>query len=327
MDKFDRIFELHTLLSRHRHPISLSQIREKMECSESTARRALGALRDKLGAPVEYDREYNGYFYDRTQGQPLYELPGLWFNPQELYALLVSYNLLDELQPNVLSGHIQPIKQRIESILQHRRAGSPELAERIRILQQAARPTNLDHFQRIAGATIERRRMRILYHGRERDSTTERTLSPQRLTYYRSNWYLDAWCHLRQDLRTFSCDRLHPIEVLDTEARELDQAQLDQHFGNTYGIFAGQPTLTAILRFNPNAARWVADEHWHPEQHGQVLPDGGYELHIPYNDPRELIMDILKYGEEVEVLGPVELREVVAGRLRAAVRKYNHSTA
>jgi proteasome accessory factor C len=322
VDKFDRIFELHNILRAHRRPVSLEFLQRKMECSESTARRAINALRDKLGAPIEYNREQNGYFYDQRQGQ-IYELPGLWLNAQELYALLISYNLLDQLQPDVLSGHIQPLKQRIENILQHQHLGSPELAQRIRIFQIAARPTDLDQFRRIASAVIERKQIHVLYHGRERDQTSDRTLSPQRLVYYRSNWYLDAWCHLRKSLRTFSLDRLHLVDVLAKAAKTLSDNTLDAHFTRAYGIFAGQPKHTAVLRFTPNAARWVADEHWHPDQQGQVLSDGGYQLTVPYSDPRELIMDILKYGADVEVLAPDALRDTAREKLREALNKYD----
>ena len=278
-------------------------------------------LRDKLGAPVHYDRERNGWYYDQSQGQP-YQLPGLWFSADELHALLVSHNLLANLQPDILSSHIRPLTQRIEGILQNQHAGSQDMARRIRIFQQAARPTDLDQFRRITGATLERRQLRILYHGRERDQTNERTVSPQRLTYYRSNWYLDAWCHLRDGLRTFSLDRAHVIDVQDTPAEDIAEETLNAHFASTYGIFAGPAKHTAILRFSPNAARWVADEHWHPGQQGSVLPDGSFELHIPYSDPRELVMDILKYGEEVEVLEPDGLRKMVQERLIAALEKY-----
>lgn len=292
-----------------------------MECSESTARRILSTLRDKIGAPIEYNREQNGYYYNQAQRQT-YELPGLWLNSEELYALLISYSLLDALQPNVLNGHIQPLKQRIENILQHQHAGSPDLTKYIRIFQLAARPTDINQFRRIAGALVEHRQMRVLYHGRERDQTSERTISPQRLIYYRSNWYLDAWCHMRKSLRTFSLDRLHLVEILDKNTHTISSSALDAHFTTAYGIFAGQPKHTAELRFTPTAARWVADEHWHPDQQGKVFSDGSYLLTVPYNDPRELVMDILKYGAEVEVLAPDVLRDMVREKLREALNNY-----
>ncbi len=140
--------------------------------------------------------------------------------------------------------------------------------------------------------------------------------------HYRSNWYLDTWCHLRRAFRHFSIDRLHPVAILDTPAREFSDATLDRHFAGAYGIFAGHPRATAHLRFSPSAARWVADEQWHPRQEGRVLRDGGYELKVPYSRPEELVMDILKYGPDVEVLRPTSLRRRVAAALREASEKY-----
>ncbi len=299
----------------------LVEIQAALECSDSTARRALRLLRDRLGAPVEYDRTRNGYYYD-TANQGAFALPGLWFSAEEAHALLVSHQLLDNLQPGILTPHIAPLRTRLQALLTHRRYGNPDIAERIRILPMAGRPTEMKHFRQVASAVLARRQMSILYHGRERDQTTERRISPQRLVYYRSNWYLDAFCHLRNALRSFALDRLHPVEILDDPARDIPAEQLDAHFTGGYGIFAGKPQQTAHLRFTPEAARWVADEQWHPQQQGTILPDGGYELHIPYSDPRELIMDILKYGPDVEVLGPEALRQTIREKLSAALNNY-----
>jgi len=324
MNKLHRLFELHRLLSQRRRPVSLQVICEHMECSESTARRLVHALRDDMNAPLEYDRAQRGWRYDDAPGQR-YELPGLWFSPEELYALMVSWHLLSELQPGLASRYIEPARDKIEQLLQQHGGSSADVGRRIRILQMAARPADLKLFQQLSRALFERRRISILYHGRERDKTTERDVSPQRLVYYRSNWYLDAWCHLRNELRSFSLDRLHLVDTLAQAARECSDKLLDGHFTHAYGIFAGEPENTAVLRFTPDAARWVADEQWHPEQQGKILKNGGFELRIPYSDPRELIMDILKYGPEVEVLKPKKLRGTVAEKLMKAARQYKNN--
>lgn len=321
MNKLNRLFELHRIFSQRRRPVSLQLICEEMACSESTARRLVHALRDELNAPLSYDRTHHGWCYDDNPGQR-YELPGLWFSPDELYALMVSWQLLSELQPGLASRYIEPARDRIADILRRQGGAGEDIARRIRILQLASRPADLQRFQQLSRALFERQRIRVLYHGRGRDEMTERDISPQRLIYYRSNWYLDAWCHLRKALRSFSLDRLHLVDRLPQPARECSDSRLDQHFTRTYGIFAGEPTNTAVLRFSTEAARWVADEQWHPNQQGKVLKDGGFELRIPYSDPRELIMDILKYGPDVEVLKPKKLRDAVAERLSCAAARY-----
>ena len=106
-------------------------------------------------------------------------------------------------------------------------------------------------------------------------------------------------------------------------AKEIAERALDRHFAGAYGIFAGEPKFTAVLRFTPQRARWVAEEEWHPRQEGKMLDDGCYELRVPYADPRELIGDILRHGPEVVVIGPPALREEVARRLEATLKQYS----
>jgi predicted DNA-binding transcriptional regulator YafY len=185
----------------------------------------------------------------------------------------------------------------------------------------ASRPAG-EWFQVLAAATLQRRKVRMTYHGRERNRSTERVVSPQRLVHYRDNWLMDAWCHLREGLRTFSIDRVRAAEELSEPARNIPDAELDEYFASAYGIFAGRANKSAVLRFSAERARWVADERWHPSQVGQYLTDGRYELRIPYRDERELVMDILRHGPEVEVLAPPALREAVVAGLRAALVRY-----
>lgn len=322
MDRFDRVFELHKILSGRRHPVSRRELQEKMgDCSRATVMRAIDFLRDQLLAPIEYDRERNGYLYRQEDDGP-WQLPGLWFNSQELHALMTSYELLSRVQPGIFEDALRPAMTRIEQLLRQRRAGARELVDRVRIIQMAPRPVDVHRFRRIAEALAKRRRLHVFYHGRARDKTTERNVSPQRLVYYRDNWYLDAWCHWRNDLRTFSLDRLHVVDVLDEAVVEVGDQKLDRVLASSYGIFAGEPRHTAVLQFSATAARWVADEQWHPDQRSRIFPDGGVELRVPYSDSRELMQDILRFGPEVEVIEPSDLRDAVADGLQQALRKY-----
>src|SRR3546814_3284634 len=95
---------------------------------------------------------------------------------------------------------------------------------------------------------------------------------------------------------------------LDAAARDVDDAQLDQHLAGSYGIFSGPPKGVATIVFSAKAARWVADEHWHSQQQGRYLADGRYELKVPYSAPRELLMDVLHYGSDAEIVEPASDR-------------------
>jgi predicted DNA-binding transcriptional regulator YafY len=321
MDRLQRIYKLHRVVSSRCHPVSHETLQKELECSRATVTRVIEEMRLHFNAPLKYDREHNGYYYDTETGEN-FELPGVWFNATELYALLTTQQLLEQAQPGLLDNYLKPLKARIEKILTSAQLDKSEVAKRVRILRMAGRNTSSEHFQTVAGALLQRKRLAIRYHSRSDDTETQREISPQRLTHYRDNWYLDAWCHQRNGLRSFAVDRLREAKLLDHAAQDIAEEKLDAHFASSYGIFAGQPKHTAILRFTPERARWVAEEQWHPQQQGRILDDGHYELRIPYADPRELVMDVLKHGAEVEVIAPEELRRDVAEQLRQAAEKY-----
>jgi len=229
--------------------------------------------------------------------------------------------LLADVQPGLLDPLLKPLQKRIDELLELQHAGSDGLAGRIRILQMASRSVG-ECFQSVAGALARRRRLSLRYLNRGNGEQSEREVSPQRLTYYRDNWYLDAWCHLREGLRTFALDAVAEAAELDVSAKEVSEQDLDAHYAASYGIFAGAPRHVAVLRFDARRARWVAKERWHRDQRGRFLEDGSYELRVPYSNSLELIMDVLKYGPDVEVIEPAELREAVAARLRSALVPY-----
>ena len=325
MDKFDRFYDLIAILKARHYPISLHNLARELECAPATAKRLIKKLREELDAPIILisDRKAGGYFLERRNDEhEQYELPGLWFNPSELFALLAMQQLLGRTEPGFFQDKFASLRNKVEKLLAvHKWPGALPL-ERIRILGLGCRPGRPRHFRNAAHGVLQRRRLRLVYLGRADDRETNRTVSPQRLIYYRDNWYLDAWCHEREEFRTFTLDRVRDIRLQEAPARDFTSEELDRHFATGYGIFAGPAGETAILRFTPDRARWVADEQWHPEQQGRVLPDGSYELRLPYADARELILDILRYGPDVEVIGPEHLRRTVRNRLRQALARY-----
>ncbi len=322
MGKFDRIYALHNLLSSSRQPVSMARIMENLECAKATAKRAIEHMRLHLNAPLEYDRERNGYHYDRAGGHP-FELPGLWFNTSELHALLTAQVLLERVDPGLYSAQLAPLRDRITGILKKAGKNDDESNRRIRILALARRQFDNHVFQQVASAVLERKRLHIQYQGRGDGETSQRNISPQRLVHYRDNWYMDAWCHGKNNYRTFALERIAQARVLGKRAKAISEQALDNYFTSTFGIFSGTATHTAVLNFSPQRARWVAEEEWHPGQQSRWLDNGDYQLRIPYGNPSELIMDILKYGADVEVIAPASLRHEVKRRIDS-MRKIYH---
>lgn len=321
MSKVERLYHLHNILNQRRTPISRQDLMERLECSQATLYRLVAELRDYLGAPIEQDAETRGFYYDRSLEQP-FDLPGIWISPGELQALLTARQVLANVQPGLLEGELESLQGRISSLLRQKGVETEGAESRIHIQHVAARAVPARMFQDVLGALLRRQRLFIRYHGRRRDAVSERTVSPQRLTQYRNAWYLDAWCHDAGGLRSFALERIREQKVLDRPARDVPAGELAAHFDRSYGIFSGPAEHTAELRFTPEMSRWVADETWHPDQQGAFDEQGRWTLRLPFSNARELTMDILRYGADVEVLGPEFLRTGVAEAARGTASQY-----
>lgn len=322
MDRTERFYKIDQLLN-DMTVVPLATFLGDLGVSLATFKRDLEYMRDRLNAPIQWDRENGGYRYIQPDPMaPTFALPGLWFNSGEVHALLTMQQLLSNLEPGLLAGHIKPLQARLNALLESQDHSAAEVETRFRIVHAARRKVTHQYFEVVASATLGRKRLKIRHYSRETAKETERTISPQQLVYYRDNWYVDSWCHLRDGIRSFAIDAIHYAEILGEKAKEVSKPKLKEVLESGYGIFSGQSVTWARLRFSPERARWVANEQWHPQQKGKFESDGSYLLEIPYSDDRELLMDILRHGSEVEVIAPEKLRIRIHQELKSTLEIY-----
>ncbi len=319
MAKLDHLQQLHRLLKSHRRPVPLAKLAERMECSERTVRRTIDNMKDFFDAPIEYVAEANGWQYAAQNGDQ-FELPGLWLTSAELQSLTLLLHVLESFGNGLLNQELATVEKQINQLLEARQISPSAFAEHIKVLPLGNRQVPGKIFQQVGEALLQRRQLTIRYKSYSHQ-ISNRSISPQTLVYYRENWYLDAWCHLRNDLRTFSLARIETTEKSDAKASTISREQLQQHFSESYGIFAGKGGHTAKLRFLPEIAREIALQQWHPQQQGEW--DGNdYLLSFPYSDARELIGDILRHLPNVVVEAPSSLKNAIYRRLQSALELY-----
>lgn len=318
MDRTERLYKIDRMLN-DRKVVPITEFLEELEVSLATFKRDLEYLRDRFNAPVIWDRDAGGYRFDKQGVGDAYELPGLWFSASEIHALLTMQQLLSSLGTGVLAPHIEPLLTRLRMLLDREDMPVDAVEKRIRIQQVNARAYEPEYFSPIATAVLQRRRIVIDHHNRQRNETIRREVSPQRLNYYRENWYLDAWCHLRNELRSFGLDAIKGVWLGTEAAQEVAEDDLAAVLDSGYGIFGGKDLQWAELEFSPSRSQWVSKETWHPQQEGYFTADGSYRLKLPFSNPTELTMDILRHLPEVKVLSPTSLSELVKSHLRKAL--------
>ncbi len=325
MSQFERLHKI-TQLIHARRVVSFNDLMHELEVSRATLKRDLVKLRDNFNAPIVHDRDAGGYRLGKPNGGPAFELPGLWFTPEEILALMSMYQMLEGTDESGLLGrHIQPLMTRLTALLDAAEGGSAnEILKRVKLIAVQRRHVDPKNFEVIGAALVKRLRLVINYYGRTKDRHTEREVSPLRLVNYKGNWYLDAWCHKEDAVRMFSLDAIESAKLTDQKAKEVSLKTVDEELGGGYGIYRGKDLQWATLVFNKEAAKWVRSEVWHDRQKGRELEDGRYELRVPYSNAVELEMDVLRHGENVEVSSPAALRGRIGSRLRAALKNYEN---
>jgi len=328
MDRTERFYKIELLL-KSRGCVSFAALRDELDISPATLKRDLQYLRDRMSAPIVYSAMDNGYrFADAAEPgakAAQHELPGLWFSENEIHAMLTMHQLLAGLDDDgVLARHLQPLMEKLQGMLGTDATQARELMRRIKIIGTARRRVPSRHFELLGGALVQRHKVWLRYFKRSDRSLSEREVSPQRLVNYRNTWYLDAWCHASDGLRRFALDAIREAKVLDGKARNVAVRDLEAALDSGYGIYGGGSAKVkwATLVFDEDAAQWVANEEWHPQQKTRWLKDGRYELQVPYSEPTELAMDILRHGDSVVVVGDKALAALIRGRLERAMAGY-----
>lgn len=310
-------------LIQQRKCVPIEVFLDELEISKATFKRDLEYLRSRSKAEIEYDRFLGGYKFKEGADINKIEMPGLWFSEKEATALVLMHHLLSSLDQGGLIGpHIEPLTVIIDGILGQSETSAKELRKRIKVIGMGSRKNSIENFSEIGAALLKRNRLDIAYYSKSKDEDTTREISPQRLIYYRENWYLDAYCHLRNDLRSFAIDGIRDAVLTNKKAQELSEKECHDHFAESYGIFSGKATQRAKLRFTPEHSRWVAGEHWHGQQVGSFDKNGYYTLEFDFDQDPELIRDIMKHGSGVEVLGPASLKSKVKAELAKALSNY-----
>jgi predicted DNA-binding transcriptional regulator YafY len=316
MSRALRVHQIDNLLNNSK-VVSLATLLDTLEVSLPTFKRDLEFMRNHLNAPIIYDRHLEGYRFDKPDVGPRYELPGLWLNGSEAYALVTANHLLEHIEPGLLSPHVAPLKARLLTLLASEGVDPEAVTSKVSVVQQMRRQMPLKSFQQVARGTLDEKRLLLRHFNRHTGKHTEREVSPQRIVHYRENWYVDTYCHTREALRSFAIDAIEGVVILTTPIQKLSAEQIDDVLGVGYGIFRGTEHETAVLRFTAKRAQWVSRLVWHPKQQTEWLADGWFQVTLPFTDDRELISDIMSLMPDVKVVSPPSLRSRVLDAMKA----------
>lgn len=282
---------------------------EKFEISGRTAQRDIEFMRDRLGAPLDYQHQRKGYFYSDSS----YELPSIWFNEDNIIALSLAVRIASSIPD---TGTKQKLFTLLEKIfITHSRDGQltfEELTGKISVKNIEYSKVNESFFLLIVNALFNGTPLLIHYGSPHSKQETERTILPLHLIQYMGSWHIIAFCTLRNELRDFALSRIRHIKQSEVNVQIPGKLpSIKEYTRKHFGIMQGGKTRQVCLKFSASVAEWILEQIWHPDQKTELQEDGSLLMIFPVADFRELKRKVLSYGSEVQVIKPKKLKDEV----------------
>jgi len=308
--RFARIYYIHQQVYSKSYP-NVPKLANWMEVSQRTVERDIEYMRDRLGAPIQYNRCRRGYHYEDNN----FQLPPLRLTEGELAALFLGQKLLTQCAGTPLEGAMRSAVEKIVLLMPD--GITVDLSSLEHVISFDVETLRGDErrlaeiYNQLAGAIERKNTVWLKYYGISRDEVNERNVDPYHLRYFQGAWYLVGYCHLRKNIRIFALDRIQEILQI-THSFEMDTSfNIQEFLCSTLGIHFDSDPQEVIIKFDSHQARWIRERKWHSTQKIEHQPDGSLVLSMNVCGMGEVKRWVLGFGCHAEVIRPESLRKEV----------------
>ncbi len=315
--QYRRLLFIDREIRKGRYP-NCRSLAETWEVSAKTIQRDIDYLRDELNAPIDYAPARFGFFYT----EPNYRLPAISISESDLFAVCVAEQALRAFRNTPLHERLLSVFKKIEDSLPDRVSVHPAwLDSRVTVFAEPITTIQPDVWETIATAMRENRQLTVRYASVGQDPS-DRTIDPYHLVSHRGEWYLIAYCHRSQGIRTFAVSRTLTAQsetaTFDLPAHYDEQALAREQFGIRWDA----KEHAVAIRFDARAAPYIRERTWHPEQALHDTKGAGVEIRFRTRHLQEVRDWILSWGSHARPLKPKALVSMVRDELRAALSQY-----
>ena len=313
------MLKIHHLIKSGKFP-NATLMSAQLEVSVRSVMRDLEFMRDRMGLPLQYEPRKHGFFYT----QEVEAFPTLQITEGELFALLVAEKALQQYRGTNFERPLVSAFQKMAASLPDTISLNMADWEQTISFRTSAEPVlNLQNFDLLAKATAKHKQIQISYRKPGNSQPEQRKIDPYHLANINGEWFLFAFDHLRNDIRTFVPSRIQKVEFTGKTFQRPAKFSLEQTLQNSFGVHSGKAVQEVVIRFSPDAADYIREKKWHPSQTLRELKNGSVELRLNLSSLGEIERWILGWGGSAVVMAPKELAESV----RQAATKILQNTA
>jgi len=316
--QLERIFEIDRQVRAGLYPTADS-IAAKLECSRRVIFQDKRFMTDRMGAPIEFDRQRGGWYYtDDT-----WVMPNIMVTEGELLAFLLS---IEVMQRHLGSDYEGQLRSAIDKIAANVKGPVTVDMEELRHLSSAAAPVGVPIDERVLldmyRATQEQRPVRMNYYANSRGEWNTRTVNPHHLYFENQNWYMFAFDHLRGEMRNFHLGRIDGYELLPERFSRRPGFSVETWMGQAFQGMRGNHPQRVAVQFDEFEARWIRERNWPDDYELEEKPDGSLTMRFETGGLEAVRRWVMQFGPHARVLEPASLRQEVAEAHRQAWAQY-----
>lgn len=302
MKRFDRIVALLIQL-QSKKVVKAADLAERFGVSLRTIYRDIRTL-EVAGVPI-YGEAGTGY--SLIDG---YRLPPVMFTREEATSFITAERLMERFSDESFKKHFESAVYKIKSVLHSsEKEWMASLESRIGVSQrEKPAHTLLPEMMRILFESIARKiQLQVAYKSFESDQPQSRYMEPVSVYHEYNHWYVNAWCHLRKEYRTFRTDRFLAA-TLTNKAFELEHENPDLLPAETDSQASGDEQTIRIL-VEPKAVRYVEYRKQFFGFVSEQVRDNGVEWTFRINLEKSwFIRWFITFADHADILEPEELK-------------------
>jgi predicted DNA-binding transcriptional regulator YafY len=308
----ERMLQIHQAIQSGGFP-SASRLAEELEVSSKSVYRDIDFMRDRLRLPVAFDSRRHGFYYT----EEVSSFPTVQITEGELFALIVAEKALQQYRGTSFEKPLLSAIRKMEQSLPD--TISLDLADvqnSISFRTRAEPVLDLQVFDTLATATAERRQLELTYRKAGHQQDEQRIVDPYHLANINGEWFLFAYDHLRDDIRTFVPARIKGIRRTGKRFTRNQRFSLEERLSGSFGVHSGNGQFKVVLRFDPSVADYIREKKWHQSQELRELQGGVVELRMTLSGLSEVERWVLSWGGKARVIKPAELAHSVRDAAR-----------
>ena len=313
----ERMLRIHQAIQAGKYP-NATALAGELEVSTKSIYRDIDFMRDRLELPIEFAVARNGFHYTQEVGS----FPTLQITEGELFALLVAEKALQQYRGTTFEKPLLSAFKKMAAALPDTISLNLADWEQTISFRTSAEPIlNVEIFDTLAQATAQHKQLELTYRKPGRKETEPRVVDPYHLANINGEWFLFAYCHLRNDIRTFVPARILQAKPTGRAFVRPHKFSLQKRLRDSFGVLTGPGEFDVVVRFDELAADYIREKRWHPSQQLTESEDGGVQLRLKLSSLAEIQRWILSWGGRATVLAPVELAQSVKAAARAILDK------